>query len=356
VFVAIGTITVTVIGALLSDVFSPVSENIKDIFSPPPDTTIQTHMTFDSAQNKVNKNVSSGETIPARAIVFTFNSTGGWRFECSIDGLPFEECISPKHYTNLETEEGHIFKVRAKGILGNVDKSPATFNFTSVTSSSVRGVIKNSTIDVDKATIWLEPKMAGINTTSDNKGKFYFGGIGEGEHKLHIVPNYNFTRSSIGTNFTETFFVPPGAQTTEKLILDLNDLAVEIAPPLKEIIKKDQNKINPNFKPDNNSGAQKYYVNLMQQSEPTSRDLKKFRTDIWLNTSEATLSKITNVTYYLHPTFTPDKVTIHTPENKFGLNFTNWGKFLLKAKVYFNDSTIKDLELPPDQWKITKPN
>lgn len=356
VLVAIGTITVTIIGTLLSDVFSPVSEDIKNILSPPPETTIQTHMIFDSSQNKVNKNVNPGETIPARAVVFSFKSTGDSRFECSFDGLPFEECLSPKHYTNLQTEEGHIFKVRAKGILGNVDKSPDFFNFTSVTSSSVRGVIKNSTIDVDKATIWLEPKGAGINATTDNKGKFYFSGIGEGEHKLHIIPNYNYTGSRIGPNFTETFFISPGAQTTEKLILDLNDLTVEIAPPLKEIVKREQNKINPDFIADNASGANKYFVNLLQKSELTSQGANKFQTNIWLNTSEATLSKISNVTYYLHQTFTPDKVTIHTPENKFGFSFTNWGIFLLKAKVYFNDSAIKDLELPPNQWKIPIPS
>jgi hypothetical protein len=34
VSVAIGTITVTVIGTLVSDVFSPVSENIRHAFSP----------------------------------------------------------------------------------------------------------------------------------------------------------------------------------------------------------------------------------------------------------------------------------------------------------------------------------
>lgn len=355
VLVAIGTITVTVIGTLVSDVFSPVSEIIKDMFSPPPDTTIQSHMTFDGSKNKVNKNVSPNETIPARAIVFTFSSTGDSRFECSFDGLPFEECLSPKQYTNLQTEESHIFKVRAKGILGNVDKSPDTFSFTTVTSSSVRGIIKNSTINVDKATILLEPKSAGINTTTDNKGKFYFSGIGQGEHKLHVIPNYNYTGSTMGPNFSETFFVSPGSQTTERLTLDLNDLTAEIAAPLKEIAKREQDKINPDFIAGNASFANNYNVNLVQLSQPTSKGTNKFQTDLWLNASESTLSKIDNVTYYLHPTFTPDKVTIHTPENKFGLSFTNWGIFLLKSKVYFNDNTTKDLELPPDQWKIPIP-
>lgn len=157
--VAIGTITVTIVGGLLSDVFSPLTEHIKDILSPPPDTNISLATTFDSSRNNVNKSLNPGETIAARAVNFFFDSKRGWinpflffpsfnftllpvnsssTFECSFDGLPFEECLSPKHYANLQTEEGHTFKVRVKGILGNKDKSPATFSFTTITSSSVR--------------------------------------------------------------------------------------------------------------------------------------------------------------------------------------------------------------------------
>jgi hypothetical protein len=141
VLVAIGTISITVVGALLSNVFSPLNETIKDFISPPPHTYIVSAKTFDNSYNKVSKEVKSGDTIPVRSITFTFNSNaqslGATVFQCIFDGSPFEECISPKPYANLQTEEGHIFKVRAEGILGNTDKSPATFSFTTVTTVSI---------------------------------------------------------------------------------------------------------------------------------------------------------------------------------------------------------------------------
>jgi hypothetical protein len=374
--VAIGTITVGFLGALISDVFSPISENVKDMISPPPNTSINTSRTFDNSNNSFSKNVNPGSTIPSRAIRFTFNSDGGPNshflyieyhllpsnissvFECSFDGLPFEECISPKHYDNLQTEEEHVFKVRARGILGNADNSPATFRFTSVTSSGIEGKLINSSVVVDRARVWVDSKSAGLNTTTDGKGRFFFRAVGEGTHTLHISPNYtNYTspRSSIGPNFTERFFVPPGAETVEPLSLDLTSLPLEILPPTKEINKTEQNKVNPSFKGEKNTQGKNYIVKIMQQSEPTNVS-DRFHTKVWLNASESTLSKINNVTYYLHPTFTPNVVTIQTPENKFGLNFTNWGKFNLKAKVYFNDSSssIKDLSLPPERWKVAE--
>jgi len=348
VIVAIGTIVITIIGALLSDVFSPTAENIKDIFSSPPNTTISTAMTFDSFKNKVSKNVNPNDTIPSRGIEFTFSSSGATVFECSFDGSPYEECLSPKHYGNLQTEQGHTFKVRAKGLLGNVEKEPATFPFISVTSSSVTGIIKNSTSALTNATIQMDPEITNVNTTTDQKGRFYFTRIGEGQHLLHIIPDY---RSDVGANYNQSFFVPPGAPKIDDLDWNLSDLITDIPDPKIEVKESEQNQNSSQFEAANNTKAKNYFVNLMQQSEPTGKGDNRSFTKVWLNTSEATLSKVDNVTYYLHPTFTPDKVTIFTPENKFELSFTNWGIFLLRAQVYFNDGAIKYVELHPEEWK-----
>jgi transcription initiation factor IIF auxiliary subunit len=77
---------------------------------------------------------------------------------------------------------------------------------------------------------------------------------------------------------------------------------------------------------------------------------------IRLIASENVLSKIENVTYYLHPTFNPNVITSYAEENEFSITFTNWGKFNLKAKVYFDDGTLKDLELPIDRWDVSAPS
>jgi hypothetical protein len=272
-------------------------------------------------------------------------------FECSFDGSPFEECISPKPYANLQTEEGHIFKVRAKGILGNTDKSPDTFNFTTITSSSVRGIIKNSTTDVGGAKVWIDSKN--LTTNTDSKGRFFFNGVGEGIHSMYISPNYPDSKPyTIRNNFTDKFFVSAGSESAE-VNFDLISITPEIHPPSKQITNPNQQNINFKQVSAASNNTHNYTVNLVQQSELTHQGKNKFLTNISLSASNDTLSKIKNVTYYLHPTFKPNTVTVFTRENKFALSFTNWGVFLLTAKVYFHDDTI-DLTLPPNQWKIPK--
>ena len=116
---AIVTISITFIGALLNNVFSPVSEELKDIISPPPDTTVNKTMVFDTSNQNLHKMVLNNTVIPGRAVTFYFSSHTspeyhyflGIRypfptnkistFECSMDGAPFADCISPKTYTDL---------------------------------------------------------------------------------------------------------------------------------------------------------------------------------------------------------------------------------------------------------------
>ena len=63
-----------------------------------------------------------------RRRAFTFASEPGARFECSLDGEPFEECESPEEY---EVEPGeHAFEVRATDLALNVDGTPARLEWT----------------------------------------------------------------------------------------------------------------------------------------------------------------------------------------------------------------------------------
>jgi hypothetical protein len=96
--VAIGTIAITVVGTLLTRVFSPVfaplSEGIKDMISGAPNTTDVTAMTFDNNNKDISKRANYGDTIASNSITFNFsavqpsflgiNYSPG--FQCSFDG------------------------------------------------------------------------------------------------------------------------------------------------------------------------------------------------------------------------------------------------------------------------------
>jgi lysophospholipase L1-like esterase len=76
--------------------------------------------------------ISSGPDGPTRetAAAFAFEADeAGARFECSLDGAPFESCTTPRSFTELG-EGPHTFRVRAVDLAGNADQSPAERAFT----------------------------------------------------------------------------------------------------------------------------------------------------------------------------------------------------------------------------------
>ena len=66
---------------------------------------------------------------------FTFSSPNepGANFMCSVDGLPYVACNSPKDYTHL-TPGDHVFGVKAINSAGTEDPDPAVHNWTVDTS------------------------------------------------------------------------------------------------------------------------------------------------------------------------------------------------------------------------------
>jgi large repetitive protein len=60
--------------------------------------------------------------------VFSADETGS-TFECSLDGGAFSACSPPQSYTGL-TPGSHAFEVRAVDPAGNVDQTPAAYNWT----------------------------------------------------------------------------------------------------------------------------------------------------------------------------------------------------------------------------------
>jgi hypothetical protein len=70
----------------------------------------------------------SGSTIDTSA-TFAFRANQAARFECALDGGPFEPCSSPRRLDGLATGF-HTFRVRGVDVYGAVDPSPATLTWT----------------------------------------------------------------------------------------------------------------------------------------------------------------------------------------------------------------------------------
>ena len=80
-----------------------------------PETTITSH-----------PRVDSNDSSPT----FKFHSSeGGSRFECRLDGGSWSSCSSPKTYEGLASGQ-HVFRVRARDVAGNVDRTPASWTWT----------------------------------------------------------------------------------------------------------------------------------------------------------------------------------------------------------------------------------
>ena len=72
---------------------------------------------------------------------FSFSSTeAGSSFECSLDGVTFAVCTSPRNYTGL-AEGAHTFQVRATDPSGNTDATPASYSWTVDTSAPAAPVL-----------------------------------------------------------------------------------------------------------------------------------------------------------------------------------------------------------------------
>lgn len=406
ILTSIGAIAVTLVGALLanvlSPVFSPLSESIKDDITSKPITNITRALTFNSDDQKVDHIVKSGDTIASSSITFYFTSqlnntilpisippqlrlNYAPNFECSFDGAKFEACVSPKTYDKLNTEVGHSFQVRATGMLGNLDKHPANFTFTTTTSANIEGIIKNNTDKQSNAKLIIgTPTHILFNKTLDMQGGFQIEGIGQGNHMITIYSKSN------GNPYFDYFFVPAGQQELMKKTFDINNMTPTSTPP--KINFSNPNTPNSKFKaePDiknisfnstqipltnkaskaGNFPSSLYYnelksaniiaktkdnsiISLLQESIKTNETQNPFKTTIWMNATDEALSGIDKVVYYLHPTFNPNVITASKQENNFGITFTNWNFSNLYAKVFFTGGTIKDLQLPSDKWKIS---
>jgi CSLREA domain-containing protein len=174
----------------------------------PPDTTILTGPILVDA--------------PATA-TFTFASNEiGASFECQLDGLGYSSCQSPVVYTEL-VGGPHVFELRAIDLAGNIDSSPAIYNWTvlappsttilsgpedGITSteatfefiSSVPGAELYCALDVPPFVLCTSP--------------ITYTGLSLGEHNFVVYSVANGFIDSEGDDWNWEIVAPPTVQTT----------------------------------------------------------------------------------------------------------------------------------------------
>lgn len=387
ILAGIGAISLAVIGALLSDVFSSLSESLRDKISPVHPEINITAKVFDNEKREVSKEIETGaKDVSSHAVTFYFNVIKksnlsfwdspldyfisvipnsdpykGYQYECSFDGQPFEDCSSPKPYGDLPTEVMHIFKVRSKGILGNTADIAKNFTFTSVTSSTVKGFVDNKGEIIKNANITID----NLNNTdqTNSAGTFLIKNIGQGDHFVNISALVDNKIQDFSDE--ASFFIPRGTEWLEKS-LSLEKLADKGNRTISDIINGnlvkqtivqnniDESKRNPKFNPTiNETSMNNESISIALESQKVSKkeNEKLFETKLWINSSDSVLEKIKNVSYYLHPTFKPNILNSTDSDNNFTINLTNWGIFTINAKVFFDNNETRDLELALAKWR-----
>lgn len=124
--------------------------------------------------------------------------------------------------------------------MGNYDKSPYKFYFTTITSASIEAIVTkgNGSREV-AANIVLDYESHPRNTAIDTMGRFEFEGVGQGQHKF-IIESIN---STLG-NRTDNFFVPAGEQVMKK---EFDLFKMSQYTNASKVPRKDSSTPNPGF-------------------------------------------------------------------------------------------------------------
>ena len=96
-----------------------------------PDSDMVFEVFVESTSTRPLTSITKGPKAKTKKRNATFEFTAddvGSSFVCSLDGGPFQPCSSPKTYDKLKRKK-HSFAVTATDPSGNVDPSPATFDW-----------------------------------------------------------------------------------------------------------------------------------------------------------------------------------------------------------------------------------
>jgi len=138
-------------------------------------------------------------TVAGDSARLTFSSNeAGARFECRLDGGPFDVCASPTEYSGLG-DGSHTFTARAIDLAGNVDPTPATRGF--VTAGTPSGdttppetTITDATVVGDHARLTFSSNDAGARFECRLDGEAFaactspaeYSGLGDGSHTFRV--------------------------------------------------------------------------------------------------------------------------------------------------------------------------
>jgi hypothetical protein len=185
--------------------------------------------------------------------------------------------------------------------------------------------LKNADVNMDTSAL----------AKTDDVGDFYFKGVKGGPHQLRVLDGSGRLIFRKAFNIRE-------ADADER---DLGPLRVNSDPV--SVGPSAGSSDGPYFP--EQSPAVDNQIALTYRAAPITPEAAKDRKG---NTQSivasiggpaSSLALIESVTYYLHPTFDPSVVTKSSVDDNFALDFTAWGQFELRAKVYFRDGRIQDV-------------
>jgi uncharacterized repeat protein (TIGR01451 family) len=131
----------------------------------------------------------------ATSATFSFSSTEGGTFECSLDGAAFAACVSPATLSGL-AEGSHTYRARAIDAAGNVDPTPASFTWNvdttapTTTLDSTPASASNSTgatftFSSNEGTATFECSLDGAAFTACTSPQALTG-LAEGSHTFQV--------------------------------------------------------------------------------------------------------------------------------------------------------------------------
>ena len=201
------------------------------------------------------------------------------------------------------------------------------------TSATVEGQVFNNNTPMPDVIVRIDEKFE--DKTRDG-GTFIIKGLNDELHFIGILTLEN------DLLYCDKFGIPPGL----KYYKMEKDIKINEAPKTQSKIEEACTSNIFEFE----KQQAKYKVNLMYAEEESKTNPNLRDVFVWINSSSSILPLIDRVTYYLHPTFSPNVITLYQNDKlklssntyHFFLPLKAYGQFQMYAKVYFKDQQIKD--------------